>query len=181
MLQSANDENRSPPMNMKDHILAALREQFESWEELLANLSEKQIATPRFDLDWSIKDVMAHLWGWQQISIARMEVGLQNREPEFPKWVTELGKIWEEDANQTNARIYELNHEKSWAEIHQNWRSGFLRFLEIGEKIPERDLLDGDKYPWLKGYSLAFILVASYEHHQEHLEKLSNWLKEHGK
>jgi len=51
-------------MKMKDHILTALREQFESWEELLASLSEEQITAPYFDLDWSIKDVMAHLWGW---------------------------------------------------------------------------------------------------------------------
>jgi hypothetical protein len=31
----------------------------------------------------------------------------------------------------------------------------------------------------LNGYSLAFILVASYDHHQEHLEKLSRWLQDH--
>ena len=160
-------------MNMKDHILAALREQFERWEELLAGLSEEQIATPRFDLDWSIKDVMAHLWGWQQISIARMEGGLHDREPEFPKWVMELQGVWEENADQTNDRIFEINHEKLWLKIHENWRIGFLRFLELGSKISERDLLDGDRYPRLKGYSLAFILVASYDHHQEHFEKLT--------
>ena len=48
-------------MNMKEHILAALREQFESWEKLLTSLSEEQITAPHFDLDWSIKDVIAHL------------------------------------------------------------------------------------------------------------------------
>ena len=68
-------------MNMKDHILSAMREQFERWEELLTSLSEELITTPHFDLDWSIKDVMAHLWGWQQISIARMEAGVHNHEP----------------------------------------------------------------------------------------------------
>ena len=165
---------------MKDHILAALREQFNSWEELLANLSEEQITTPYFDFDWSIKDVIAHLWGWQQISIARMEGGVFNREPEFPKWVIELDGVWEEDANQTNARIYQIFHERPWSKVHQNWREEFLRFLELGSKISERDLLDGDTYAWLKGYSLAFILVASYEHHQEHLEKLLGWLRERG-
>ena len=165
-------------MNMKEHILTALREQFNNWEELLASLSEEQVTAPYFDLDWSIKDVMAHLWGWQQISIARIEGGVLNREPEFPKWVIELGKVWEEDANQTNALFYETNHDKPWSEIYQNWRDGFLQFLELGNEISERDLLDRDRYPWLKGYSLAFILVASYEHHQEHLEKLVDWLRE---
>lgn len=168
-------------MNMKGHILAALREQFESWEELLASLSEEQITTPRFDLDWSVKDGMAHLWGWQQISIARMEGGVFDREPEFPTWVTELGSAWEEDAIQTNDRIYQNFHEQPWLEVRRNWREGFLRFLKLGNKISERDLLDGGRYTWLKGYSLAFILVASYEHHQEHFEKLQSWLVERGK
>lgn len=167
-------------MNMKDHILAALKEQFDSWEELIANLSDEQITSPHFDFDWSIKDVIAHLWGWQQISIARMEGGVQDREPEFPKWITELGDIWEEDANQTNARIYQNFHEQRWSTVCKAWRDGFLRFLELGDKLSERNLLDGDKYPWLKGYSLAFILIASYDHHQEHFEKLSDWLKVRG-
>lgn len=166
-------------MNMKYHILTALREQFNNWEELLSSLREEQITTPYFDDNWSIKDVIAHLWGWQQISIARMKAAALGREPAFPGWVTDLGGLWEEDADQTNAWIYKINHEKPWTEVYQNWREGFLHFLDSGEPISERDLLDGDKYVWLKGYSLAFILVASYDHHQEHLEKLTIWLQEH--
>ncbi len=160
-------------MNMKDHILTALREQFKRWDELLTNLSDEQITAPRFDAGWSIKDVITHLWGWQQISIARMKAGALDREPEFPQWVLELGDVWQDDANQTNALLYATYHRRSWAHVHQNWRDGFLRFLDLGELISEKDLLDGDRNPWLKGYSLAFILLASYEHHQEHLEKMT--------
>jgi hypothetical protein len=163
-------------MNMKAHILAALREQLGSWEELLASLSEAQITTPHFDFDWSIKDVMAHLWAWQQISIARMEGGLRDQEPQFPTWIVASIETWEEDADRVNALTFETQHHKPWSEIYQNWENGFLQFLELGQKIAEKDLLDGDRYSWLNGYSLAFILVASYDHHQEHLEKLIEWL-----
>ncbi len=166
-------------MNMKEHILSALREQFDRWEELLASLSEEQITTPHFDYGWSIKDVMAHLWAWQQISSARMEAGALDREPEFPEWIVSL-ENWESNADRVNASTFARNHEKSWSEVHQNWENGFLRFLELGNEISEKDLLDGERYPWLHGYSLAFILVASYDHHQEHFEKLLNWLKEQG-
>ena len=166
-------------MNMKEHILAALKEQFKRWDVLLAALSEEQITSPQFDLDWSIKDVMAHLWAWQQISIARMDAGLSDREPDFPKWIVESVENWEEDADRVNALTFETQRGKSWSEIYENWRTGFLRFLDLGNKISERDLLDGDRFAWLKGYSLAFILVASYEHHQEHFEKLTNWLQSH--
>jgi hypothetical protein len=164
-------------MNMKDHILAALREQFERWEELLASLSEEQITAPNFELDWSIKDVMAHLWAWQQISIARMEGAAGDKEPEFPGWIVSIGKDWEENADRVNAAAYETNHEKPWSEIHQNWRNGFLQFLVSGHKISERDLLDTGRFTWLKGYSLALILIASYDHHQEHFEKLTALLE----
>jgi hypothetical protein len=163
-------------MNMKEHILSALREQFERWEELLATLSEEQITVSHFDFDWSIKDVMAHLWAWQQISIARMEGGWHNQEPKYPNWIVESSENWEENADRVNAVTFELNHEKSWSEIYQNWKNGFMSFLALGKEISEKDLLDGDRYPWLKGHSLAFILVASYDHHQEHLEKLTDWL-----
>ena len=167
-------------MNMKEHILAAMREQFDRWEELLASLNEEQMTTPHFDLDWSIKDVMAHLWAWQQISIARMEGGLHSQKPELPKWIVEAVENWEEDSDQVNALTFETQHNKPWPEIYQNWKNGFLQFIQLGEEMSERDLLDGDKYPWLNGYSLAFIVIASYDHHQEHLEKLTNWLRQHG-
>jgi len=167
-------------MNMKEHILAALREQFARWDEILASLDEAQMTTPRFDLGWSIKDILAHLWAWQQISIARMEGGLHHREPELPPWIVESIENWEEDSDRVNALTFETQHFKPWTEIYQNWKNGFLHFIQLGEKISERDLLDGDQYPWLNGFPLAFILIASYDHHQEHLQKLQTWLRQHG-
>ena len=122
--------------------------------------------------------MIAHLWAWQQISIARMEAGLNDREPQFPRWIVESIENWDEDADRVNALTFARNHERPWPEIYENWKNGFMRFLELGGKISERDLLDGDRYPWLRGYSLAFILVASYDHHQEHYEKLVDWLDE---
>jgi hypothetical protein len=163
-------------MNMKDHILAALREQLESWEQLLAKLSDEQIAAPRFDLGWSIKDVMSHLWAWQQISIAWMQGGINHREPEYPRWIVESVGNWEKDSDQVNALTFKHNHQNPWPEIYQMWNNGLLQFLELGNRIPEGELLDGDRFPWLKGYNLAYVLIASYEHHQEHLEKMRDWL-----
>lgn len=167
-------------MNMKEHILAALREQLGRWEDLLADLSEEQISAPRFDLSWSIKDVIAHLWAWQQVSVARMEGGGLDREPDYPDWILSVGRDWEDQGDAVNAMTFEKNHHKPWSEIYWHWRNGFLRLLTVAEKISERDLLDGSRYHWLKGYSMAAVLVASYDHHQEHLEKLQEWLQEHG-
>ncbi len=168
-------------MSMKQHILTALREKLNDWEELLASLSEEQITAPLLPSPWSIKDVMAHLRAWQQRSIARVQAAQLNREPEFPKWVAGLDPDLEGSTDKINAWIYETNHERPWSSVHRDWREGFLRFLELGETIPEIDMLSAGRYPWLGAHALSFILIASYDHHQEHFEKLRAWLGERGK
>jgi hypothetical protein len=165
-------------MNMKDHILAELAEQLGRWEALLAGLKEARIVAPRFDHDWSIKDVVAHLWAWQQVSVARLEAAALDRDPELPEWLASPGSDWEEDADRTNTRIYEALHALSWTDVHRGWREGFQRLLDLGRAVSEMDLLDADRYSWLAGYSLAFVLVASRDHHQEHLDKLRQALQE---
>jgi hypothetical protein len=37
--------------------------------------------------------------------------------------------------------------------------------------------LSFDRHLWMQGYSLADILISSYDHHKEHYEKMQDWLK----
>lgn len=170
-------------MYMQRHILTALREEFDQWEDVLARLSEGQIAAPHLG-SFSVKDVVAHLWAWQQITLARVEAAVHNREPELPVWVTGLPADWEDEADLTtdltNGRIYKLNRDRPWPSVHEAWRAGFTRLLEMSATIRERDMLDSSRYPWLKGHSLAVVLLGTYDHHHEHLEKLLDWLRERG-
>ncbi len=167
-------------MNMKEHILAALQEEFNRWEELLASMSEEQITAPRLPDQRSIKDVVAHLWAWQQRSIARLDAAVSGGEPGFPKWVADIDPDSDDSLDRTNEWIYQTYRELPWSSVHENWRKGFLHFIELGKAISEQDLL-AKEYPWFKGYSVSVVLVSSYAHHQvEHYEPLLAWLKEHG-
>lgn len=168
-------------MNDKEQMITMLKGEFNRWEELLANMNEAQISAPHLPANWSIKDVIAHLRAWQQLSIARLEAALLDRAPEFPQWPTELNPEPEEgEPDQMNAWIYETYREQPWSSVHRGWREGFLRFLELAEAIPEKELLDVGRYSWLEGYSLFAVLKGSYEHHHEdHLEPLLAWLRQH--
>ena len=165
-------------MDDKKQILATLREEFNRWEELLAGMSEAQITAPLIPSNWSIKDEIAHLRAWQQRSIARLEAAQLDREPEFPRWPAGLDPEQAGQPHQLNAWIYETYREQPWSAVHREWKEGFLRFLELGEAIPEKDMLDPVKYAWLEGHPLSFILVASYEHHHEHYDRLMDWLRQ---
>jgi hypothetical protein len=159
-------------MSDKQALLAALREEFNRWEALLASLGEEQITAPQLADNWSIKDVIAHLRAWQQRSVARLEAALLGRAPEYPSWPAQFDPEAEGQPHDLNAWLYATYRDRSWPNVHRDWHEGFQRFLELGEAIPEKDLLEAGRYPWLEGYALIAVLQGSYEHHREHAEYL---------
>jgi Protein of unknown function (DUF1706) len=163
-------------MPMKQHILAALREEFDAWEALLGGLGEAQITAPQLPASWSIKDDVAHLWRWQQRSIARLDAARLGRDPEYPDWPAGLDPESAGATDQINDWMRESSQGQPWALVHQEWRAGYIRFLEGAAAIAERDLLDSSRYAWLDGYPLACVLLASYDHHHEHYEQTLAWL-----
>ena len=169
-------------MNSKPEILAMLQEEFNHWEEVLNSLSAEQITAPNFIANWSIKDTLAHLMAWQIRSIARLEAALVNKEPEFPKWPVEPEPDPGDNSDEINAWIYQTYHDQPFSSIHPAWSAGFQRFLELGQAIPEKDLLDPQRYPWMEGQPLAMVLIGSYEHHHiDHLVPILTLLRQNKK
>lgn len=167
-------------MLMKRHIVAALREQLGQWEELLAGLAEEQIAAPHGAEGWSIKDEIAHLWAWQQRTVARMAAALDGGEPQFPSWPDALDPEISGAPDELNAWLYQRSRGRPWAEVHADWRAGFEQLLRQAEQLPEPSLLDSTRYPWMEDRPLALVLLATYDHHQEHYDVTSARLRPAG-
>jgi hypothetical protein len=127
----------------------------------------------------STKDVIARLTAWQQRHIARLEAALHNRDPVFPGWPAGLNPESGKDRELINAWIHEACRQQPWPGVYRDWRQGFLRFLKLGQAIPEADLLDAGKYPWMKGQPLCAALLASCrQHHEERIMALRALLGE---
>lgn len=153
----------------KQALLQLLHTEMRRWEALAAGLTEAQATDRSAPGGRSVKDELAHLWAWQQRSIARMEAARQQRTPEYPPWPVD-GDPDADDASldKLNEWIFESNRDRPWTEVLNAWRNGFLRLISQAEATPEKDLLEKDKYAWLPGYALADVLTGSTEHHSEH-------------
>jgi hypothetical protein len=167
-------------MNDKQQILVKLTEVFNHWQELLASLTDEQITTPLLPSTWTVKDIVAHMWAWQQASVARVEAALQGREPLYPRWREVNGPDPEEDLDRTNDWIYAENRDRLWSSVYADWKGQFQRYLEILKQVPEKDLFQVGRFAWMGTYPLSASPIASCEHHQEHLDSLLAWLKEQG-
>ena len=165
-------------MDKKAEIVNRLREVFNRWQQLLASLSEEEILAPLAPSTWAIKDVIAHLWAWQQLSIARLEAAVQHREPRFSRWPSELEPESEEHLEQINTWIYEAYRDRPWPGVFRDWQAGYLRLLELAETLPEDELLDPKRYLGLGGHPRLAVLAGSCEHHPE--DHLEPQLADHG-
>jgi hypothetical protein len=167
-------------MNDKGQIISKLTGVFNRWQDLIASLDEAQIIALQLPGRWSVKDVIAHLWTWQQISVARMDAAVNEMEPKYPQWWDTFGPDPEEDVDRTNAWIYETNRDKPWRAVYVNWKEQFQRYLELTSEIPEKDLLEVGRYTWMGKYALSASSMGSFEHHEQHLDTLLTWLRDHG-
>lgn len=167
-------------MNSKQQIRTALEDVFNRWEELIASVSEGQINTVLIPSNWTVKDVVSHLWSWQQASVARAEAALQGTEPKYPRWWEIFAPDPNEDVDRTNAWLYEASKDKPWPKVYLDWKLQFQKYLDLTGQIPEKDLFEPGRYAWMGKYPLSASLLGSLDHHEEHFETLTAWLREHG-
>ena len=165
----------------KAQLLGALRDEFARWERLLGSLSVDQLVARDLPADLSIKDVVAHLWAWQGLSVARLEAAIDNRDPDYDLGPDGLDPDNEQHLDRINAWIHETNRARPWMEVYGNWRRRYLWLLELAESISEQALMQPARYPWLKDTPLSAVLRGSYEHHhEEHYVPLVGSLKQKG-
>jgi hypothetical protein len=158
-------------MTTKQDLLTNLQTIFDRWETLLASKSPAEITARPAPDGWSLQDEIAHLAAWQGISNARLEAAQLGSEPEFPAWLGGADPFYVDDhADDYNLRIYSLNRDRDWPGVFRDWRAGFERLLKLAGRLPESDLYDKLRYPWLEGYCLSDVLEGTLEHHQEHLQ-----------
>lgn len=168
-------------METKQEVLSALQGEFERWEQLLSRLGEDRIVARNLPSELSIKDVMAHLTAWQELSLSRLEAALKDTDPAHQLGPAGLDPDAEENLEQINAWIHETYADVAWSTIYQHWRRGYQRLLDLGRKIPEDILMEPARYHWLRGLPLFQVLVGAYEHHHdEHYLPLAEWLRRHG-
>ena len=167
-------------METKLQILADLTESFYRWQALLASLGRVYRWSRLLPSGWTLKDTVAHLWFWQQASVARMGGGLHRRSPIIPV-VGEIGPDPEEKVDQANAWNYARGTGTSPGQTFmQIGRPSSNSYLDLLSRVSEDNLLKPGRYAWMGKYSLSASSLGSLDHHREHYDIVKGWLGVHG-
>lgn len=162
----------------KSDLLNWLREQHREWQALLDQVDPARMDQPGVTPDWSMKDIVAHLTGWNRGLIVRMQA-TQRGDPEPPTlWPAHL-----KSDDEINAWLYEANRGRSAREVLDESQQMFQQLFAFIESLPDdveietytespgRDFylvwLDGKRFPAGEFF---------YHFHDDHEPDIRAWL-----
>jgi hypothetical protein len=161
----------------KSELLNWLQEEYQQWEAFLDQIGPARMDQSGVNGDWSIKDIVAHLTGWQPKLIASIQAA-QRGEPEPPPpWPAHL-----QTEDEINAWIYESNQGRPVREVLDESHQVFLQLLAVVEGLPEDVRID-QVHEREKVFHLVwvddkrFLAGEFFDHfHDDHEPDVSAWL-----
>jgi hypothetical protein len=158
----------------KAAVLEALRRERAGWEALLAEVGEERMLQPGAAGEWTFKDVAAHLSAWRRRSIARLAAASRGEPPPPNEWPAGL-----EEDDEINAWFHDIDRDRPLQDVLREPREQFGQLEELVQALPEQDLQDPGRFPWLEGHSLGAAIVSGlfFGHlHEEHEPAIRAWL-----
>lgn len=164
-------------LNTREALLTTMRELRAEIDRVVAEAGAERAVQPGSFDEFSLKDVIAHLTGWRQMTAARLEAGLNHEEPVVP-WPDHFDE--EHDTDGINAWFYEQNRDKSLAEVIAESNDTFDRVERTIATMPEDDLLGPSRFEWLswtnEGLGPAVVRGSYGHYHEEHEPAVREWL-----
>jgi DinB superfamily len=125
-----------PERRPAERVLRTLEAAWSAFQESYAGLPDAVLLEPGVAGEWSVRDVLAHVYAWQEEALAHLPVIAAGGTP--PRYTTTYGGI---DA--FNARMAERTRDLSLAEVRSRLDATQRRLVELVRNAPE-DLLAGD-------------------------------------
>jgi hypothetical protein len=151
-----------PHPHTKAQLLTESQQEYNALESFLAALTSEQMVQPGALGEWSPKDVLAHLYAWQQMFFRWYEAGMRGETPHTPaegyKW-SQLPAL--------NQQIYEQYKNWPLEKVFEAFRASHRRTVELIQALPDADLTTPGLYPWMnKNTLIAYITANTGSHYR---------------
>lgn len=164
----------------KSDLLKWLQDAFQDWEQLIHQVEPQRLEELSLPGGWSVKDLVAHLTGWNRRLASRIQAA-QRGEPEPPPpWPAHL-----EETDDINAWIYESNHDRPVAEVLDDARYVFQRLVAAVEGLPDDARVEaihheGRDYHFVWANGQRHPVSEFFDHfYDDHAPDLRAWLTRH--
>lgn len=149
-----------PRPTSKHDLLAAIEKERTALEAFLEPLTTEQMTLPGIVGDWSAKDVLAHLFAWEQMVLSWYDAGLRGETPELPA----PGFKWNETP-QLNQQIYEEHRDWPLDKVMGQFHTSHQEILGVIRELPNEKLFTAGHFAWTKKNTLGTYMVSATSSH----------------
>jgi hypothetical protein len=162
-----------PKQKFKAELLNDIQVERKRLEGNLDNLTEMEMTQGGVIVDWSIKDVLAHLVAWEQQLLSWYESGLRGTIPE----TTPVG-MGRKAIDALNQKIFAQYRQWPMNEVLVEFHSSYKQVLAVVREIPEDDLFTIGRYAWTGKLALVdYIVGNTCNHYHWANAQVRRWLK----
>jgi hypothetical protein len=119
------------PMQKAD-LLMLLQQEYQQWEGLLAQIGLSRMDLPGVNGDWSMKDIVAHLTGWNHQLVGCLQAAQRGESEPTPPWPVHI-----QGEDDINAWIYESNRGRSVQEVLDEAQKSYQQLREVIDALPD--------------------------------------------
>jgi len=158
----------------KAELLDALEDGREKLIETIDDLSDEALTEPGVVGEWSIKDILAHLNAWEAELIKLLWQVRQGGKPTD-------AQVQDSEVDERNQMYYEQSRQRPLERVVADFEGIRRQTIRRVEAFSNKELIDPDRYRWLKGRALwERIAEDSYTHDAEHTADILAWKQARG-
>lgn len=142
-------------------------------DELLTSLSPKEkVRRDVTKAKWSVKDILGHLVGWQQLNLGWLETARRGECPVLPA----EGFKWS-DVRALNESIYRSHRNRSLAAVEQDYASHHAMMLDLIDSLTDDELVSVEAFPWAgKKWAMSdYIRANTASHYRWASKHIRKW------
>jgi len=130
-------------VDKKNLLLELLAKAHQNELSFISDLSDEERALSGTSQDWAVKDEVIHIAAWKAIMSERFVAAQADKSP--PVY---------EDWDAENDEIFHRHREDSWQEVLEFRERSYQQLVVQIQSFDEDNLVDEQRYTWLKGRSL---------------------------
>lgn len=128
----------------------------------IAKLSPDEQTNLKLVGDWSVKDVLAHLFAWQQMVLDWYHAGKRGENP-----ITPSPKYTWKEIPALNEEIFQTYRGHSLADIQQKFLASHQETLTLIESLTDDELFTPKVYEWTKSTTLGSYFISATSSHYD--------------
>ena len=157
----------------KDELLTQSQANYDALLALIAPLSQSDLSAPGVNGQWSVKDVLAHLYAWHTMFFIWYEEGMAGGKAEMPA----PGFKWS-DTPALNEQIYQQHKDKNYDQVSADLGASHARMMKILQSHTDEELFTKKRYKWTGSTSVgSYAVSATSSHYQWAIDLIKKWFK----